>query len=114
MRTFSIIAGLIALSAMAGLTHAQGFPTPRPEDEARRRQMQQLTQQFEEQVRARERQAQTSCALPDESTHALNAVVSYEGQAYRCVEVFTPTPPARVPPGEGQTLTVRMAGWIKI
>ena len=103
MRTLSI-AALIALS-MAGLTHAQG--TPQQRREAARRQ---AVQQVEERMR----EERTSCALPDGSSRPLNAVVSYEGQTYRCMEVFTPTPPGLVPPGEDQKLTVRIAGWVKV
>jgi hypothetical protein len=106
MRTLSI-AALIALSAMAGLMHAQGSPQRRDAD--RRQQIQR-----EETLREREREARTTCALPDASGHPLNDVVSYEGQTYRCVEVFAPTPAPLVPPGESQTLTVRMVGWVKV
>lgn len=113
MKALSIAAS-IAVSSMAALTYAQGFPTPRPADEARRQQSRQEIQRLETVLLEREQQARTGCDLPDGTTHRLNAEVRYEGQAYRCVEVFTPTAPARVPPGTSQTLTVRMAGWIKI
>jgi hypothetical protein len=55
----------------------------------------------------------TSCALPDGSREPLGAEISYEGEAYRCVEVFSPTPPPLVPPGRNQGLTANAAGWIK-
>jgi hypothetical protein len=37
--------------------------------------------------------------------------VSHERQTYRCVEVFTPNTPGAL---ENQTLTVRIAGWVKM
>jgi hypothetical protein len=113
MKAFAIIAVLIAVSAMAALPHAQGFPQPDSQREALRQQRQEELQQLAARMRERERGAQTSCALPDGSAHPINTSTTYEGQAYKCVEVFLPTPPAQVPPGEGQALTVRIAGWIK-
>lgn len=58
-------------------------------------------------------QEQTSCALPDGTRRPLATEIVYEGQTYRCVEVFAPTPAPLVPPGQSQTLTVNAAGWIK-
>jgi len=107
MRTISI-AALIVLAATVGMIEAQGSPQRRDAD--RRQQI----RAEEERLREMQREARTSCPLPDGSSHPLNAVVSYEDETYRCVEVFAPTPPAQVPPGEGQTLTVRMAGWVKV
>ncbi len=107
MRTLAI-AVLIALSSMAGLTLAQG---PGQGSNADRRQR---IQREEEGLRERQREARTACPLPDGSSHPLDAVVSYEAETYRCVEVFAPTPAAFVPPGENQTLSVRMAGWVKV
>ena len=106
MRTLAIVA-VLALSTMPGLMQAQQSPLRRDAD-ARRLRLEAET------LRERARQASTACPLPDGSIHPLNAVVTYEGQTYRCVEVFTPTPPPQVPPGENQTLTVRMAGWVKV
>jgi hypothetical protein len=112
MRTFTMIAGVIAASAMAGVTYAQ-FPTPSPERVARERQAQQLRQQFEERFTEQKRQARTACALPDESSHPVNAEVTYEGQRYRCVEVFAPTNPVS-DPGVSEPMSVSIAGWIKV
>ena len=112
MRTFTMIAGLIALSAMAVVTHAQ-FPTPRPEDVARERQAQQLRQQLNERFIEQKRQARTACTLPDESRHPVNDVVTFEGQTYRCMEVFAPTNPV-TDPAEGNAMSVSVAGWIKV
>jgi hypothetical protein len=106
MRTLSI-AALMTLSAMAALTHAQG--TQQRRDADRRQAMQRLEGMLETR-----REERTTCALPDGSSHPLNAVVRYEEQTYRCLEVFTPTPAGLVPPGENQTLTVRIAGWVKL
>ena len=110
MRTLSI-AALITVSWMAGLTHAQGTPQQQRRDAERRQAMRQAEERVLEERRRAER---TACAMTDGSSHPLNAVVIYEGQRYRCVEVFAPTPPGLVPPGEDQTLTVRIAGWIKV
>jgi hypothetical protein len=109
MRTLTV--ALIALTSIAALTHAQQTPQPR-DPQALANALRQL-QVAQELLRAR-RQERTSCTLPDGTSHPLNAVVTYEGQTYRCVEVFTPTPTALVPPGQNQTLAVRLAGWIKV
>ena len=108
MRALSI--AMLILSSMTGLTHAQGTPQRRQAD--RRELQQQERQRVEAMYQERAREERTVCALPDGSTHPVNTVQSYEGQTYRCVEVFTPNLGVR--PGENQTLTVRMAGWIKV
>jgi hypothetical protein len=53
---------------------------------------------------------QKTCYLPDDSKHPLKAVTTYDGQPYRCVEVFEP---ALVRAGQRGTLRVRTAGWVK-
>lgn len=112
MRILSVVAVFVTVS-MAGFAYAQ-FPQADPRAQADRQRMQRQMQQREQEIRERERQAQTACPLPDESSHPVNAELTYEGQRYRCVEVFLPTQPGRVAPGQDQTLTVRTAGWIKI
>jgi hypothetical protein len=62
-------------------------------------------------MQERLREQRTACDLPDGTRHPLTTVVNYEGQTYRCVEVFTPNAPG---PLENQTLTVRIAGWVKV
>ena len=111
MRTLSITA-LIALVSMAGLTHAQGYPEPRPLHRPVNEVQQKEIQRLVNETRERQREARTTCMLPDGSSYPLKTVARYEGQRYRCVEVFTPSMP--VPAGESQTLAVRLAGWIKI
>jgi hypothetical protein len=59
-------------------------------------------------------QEQTSCALPDGTRRPLTTEIVHEGETYRCVEVFMPTPALLVAPGQSQTLTVNSAGWIKV
>jgi hypothetical protein len=101
MKTFTMLAGLFALAAIA---HAQqGFPArPLPTRDERPD-----VQRALERMRESELQARTSCTLPDESTHQINTVVRFEGQTYRCVEVFAPNMT-----GFGEVFTVRL-GWIK-
>ena len=100
MRTLSI-AVLFVLSSLAGLSYAQRAqgrdtditqPTPIT-----------LEQLLQEQ--------KTTCYLPDDSTHPLNTTTTYDGQRYRCVEVFAG---ALVRAGQRGTLTVHSAGWIKV
>jgi hypothetical protein len=94
---------------MAGLTHAQG--TPQRSDADRLASLRQSMRQAEEKMLERRTEERSACDLPDGTRHPLTTVVSYEGQSYRCVEVFTPNTPG---PLENQTLTVRIAGWIKV
>ena len=108
MRTLSI-AALIALSSMAGFTNAQS--TPQRRDADRLTSLRQSMRQAEEAMLERRREERSACDLPDGTRHPLTTVVSYEAQTYRCVEVFTPSTPG---PLENQTLTVRIAGWIKV
>jgi len=118
MKTLSI-AALIVLSSMAGLTHAQATPQrsaeerrlAREQQEQRTLERRRVQQQSEQRLLERRREERTACPLPDGTSQPLNTVVNYEGQTYRCVEVFTPNAPG---PLENQTLTVRIAGWIKV
>jgi hypothetical protein len=104
-----IVAALMAFSSMAGLTYAQAIPQREGALSNAPRRL-----RLADQLREKDREGQrTTCALPDGSTHPLNTVVSYEGQTYRCVEVFAPTPAPLVPPGQNQSLTVHIAGWVK-
>ena len=112
MRMSMTIAGLLALSVLAGVTHAQ-FPTPSPEAVARERQAQQLRQQLDERFAEQKRQARTVCVLPDESSHPVNTEATYDGQRYRCVEVFAPTNPVSNP-NTSEAMSVSLAGWIKV
>ena len=102
MRTLPV-AALIALSSLAGAALAQESPQQRRDADLARR------LRVEAEI-LRER-ARRACPLPDGSTHPLNALVNYEGQTFRCVEVFTPTP---APVGEKQMLAVHMAGWVRV
>jgi hypothetical protein len=128
MRTLWI-ATLITLATMSGFVHAQrpqqnvdvrelinAAATFQVTDDLRKIREQQADdlRKRRERIRESQERERTICDLPDGSSHRLNAVASYEGETYRCVEVFTPTPPALVPPGENQTLTVRIAGWVKV
>jgi hypothetical protein len=112
MRTLPI-AALIALSAMAVIVQGQSRSMQLSPSELREWHRQRAQVQHEEMQRERE-EARKSCVLPDGSRHPLTTVVTYEAQTYRCVEVFAPTPAGLVPPGENQTLTVRMAGWVRM
>ena len=113
MKTLSI-AALIVLSSLAGLAFAQGPPQSRATD---------ITQPTPIVLERLLETQRTTCFLPDDSSHPLNAATTYEGQRYRCVEVFAPTEFASLQsdPGgsqrlvrSGGTLTVRMAGWVKV
>ena len=112
MRTLSIVT-LIVVSTMVALVQAQSRSMQLSPPELRDWYRQRAQLQFEEIQRERE-EARKSCVLLDGSSRPLTTVVNYDDQTYRCVEVFLPTPAALVPPGEGQTLTVRMAGWVKV
>ena len=105
MRILSI-AALVVLTSM--VAHAQ-FGQRRGDD-PRHDFIQRREAMERERERDRERE-RTSCALPDGTRHPLTTVVTHEGQFYRCMEVFTPNIPG---PLENQTLTVRIAGWIKV
>lgn len=109
MRMLSLLV-LLALGSMAGLTHAQGSQLRSAPNQRNVQERQRLEQTHRREVERR----RTTCTLPDGTSHPLDAVMSYEGQTYRCVEVFAPTPPPQVAPGEGQTLIVQTAGWIKV
>ena len=103
MRTLSI-AALVVLTSM--VAHAQ-FGQRRDADPRH-----DFIQRMEAMERNRDRDRErTSCALPDGTRHPLTTVVTYEGQSYRCMEIFAPNIPG---PLENQTLTVRIAGWIKV
>ena len=112
MRTI-LFGAVIALATMVAIVQAQSRSMQLSPQELRDWYRQRAQLQHEEMQRERE-EARKSCVLPDGSSHPLTAVVSYEGETYRCVEVFAPTPAPLVPPGENQTLTVRMAGWVKV
>jgi hypothetical protein len=109
MRTLSLLV-LLGVGSMAGLTQAQG---PQLRGAANQRDVQER-QRLEQMHRQEVERRRTTCDLPDGTSHRINAVMNYEGQIYQCVEVFAPTPPAQVGPGEGQTLIVQSAGWIKV
>ena len=109
MRTL-LVAVLIALSSLGGLMYAQG-PSQRNETD--------ITQPTPITVERHLDTQRTTCFLPDDSGHPLNTATTYDGQRYRCVEVFAPTEFATLhsDPGgpqrlvrSGGTLTVRMAG----
>jgi hypothetical protein len=100
----ALVIGLIALSSMATLTQAQRAPQ-RPETD--------ITQPTPITIEMILEEQRTTCYLPDDSKRPLNTVVTYDGQSYRCVEVFAPYPDA-IRPGQTQTLAVRMAGWVKV
>jgi len=106
MRTL-LVAALIVVSSLAGLTYAQEASQRRETDITQPTPITAITLEMilEEQ--------RTTCYLPDDSKHPLNTATTYEGQAYRCVEVFAPYPDA-VRSGQSQTLKVRMAGWVKV
>ena len=72
MRALSITA-LITLSSLAGLTYAQGVPI-------------QITRPGVPMLLFDEK----ACYLPDSSSHPVNTVTTFQGQRYRCVEVFGP------------------------
>ena len=113
MRALSI-AALITLSSLAGLTYAQG---------ASQRKETEITQPTPIILERTLDTDRTTCFLPDESGYPLNTATTYDGQRYRCVEVFAPTVMATTRSDAGGkqsislapgTLTVRMAGWVKV
>jgi hypothetical protein len=112
MRTLSI-AAVLTLSTMVALVQAQSRSMQLSPDQLREFYRQRMQLQHEEMERERE-EAKKSCALPDGSAQPLNHVLSHEGETYRCLEVFLPTLPRDIPPGGGQTLSVRVAGWVKV
>lgn len=99
-----LVAVLIVLSSLAGLTYAQLAPQRQETD------ITQPTPLVLEMILEEQR---TTCYLPDDSKHPLNTATVHDGQRYRCVEVFAPYPDA-VRSGQSQTLKVRMAGWVKV
>lgn len=101
MRLLSI-AALIA--SLAGLTYAQGAP---------QRIETFVTQPAPITVEMIVEEQRTTCYLPDDTKHPLNTAVTYDGQRYRCVEVFSPYPDS-ARSGQSQTLKVHTAGWVKV
>lgn len=95
---------MIALSAMA-VTHAQ-FPEPDPQREAARKQLQEQIQQLVTQRAEEQRQAANSCFTPNLPNQPIGTVATFDGQRYRCEQVFLSSP-------FDTTMRVRMAGWIK-
>ena len=112
MRTLSIVT-LIVVSTMVALAQGQSRSMQLSPQELSDWYRQRAQLRHEEMQREKE-EAKKSCPLPDGSSQPLNTVETYDGQTYRCLEVFLPTPAALVPPGQGQTLTLRMAGWVKV
>ena len=103
MRTLSITA-LIALSVMGSLIYAQG--SPQRSEAEKRRILEDFANQRAIQLRQeRDRELKTTCNLPDGSTHPLNALTSYEGQTYRCVEALR---------SDGVTLLTYAAAWVRV
>jgi hypothetical protein len=103
MRALSISA-LIALSSLAGFTYAQGASQRRDTD---------ITQPTPITIEMILEEHRTTCYLPDDSKHPVNTATTYDGQRYRCVEVFSPYPDA-ARSGQSQTLAVRTAGWVRV
>jgi hypothetical protein len=112
MRTLSITA-LIALSSLAGLTYAQGASQRTETD---------ITQPTPIVLEGLPEMRLTTCFLPDGSGYPVNTTTTYDGQRYRCVEVFAPTELSTLQSGaDGKTrislspgtLKVRMAGWVR-
>jgi hypothetical protein len=112
MRALSI-AALVALSSLAGLTYAQGASQRKETD---------ITQPTPISLERPLDTDRTTCFLPDDSGYPLNTVTTYNGQRYRCVEVFAPTELAiqfvenrkqSISRSPGM-LAVRMAGWVKL
>jgi hypothetical protein len=99
-----LIAALITLSAMAGLTYAQRAPQRAETD---------ITQPTQISIEMLLEEQRTTCYLPDDSKHPLNTATSYDGQRYRCVEVYAPYPDT-ARSGQNQILRVRMAGWVRV
>src|SRR5688572_8095727 len=99
MRTLSA-AALLVLSSMAGLMYAQARPQRTPAEVN-----QILLQRRLQQHADFQRELKSTCSLPDGSNQPLNAVTSYEGQTYRCVEALR---------SDGVTLTTYAAGWVKV
>jgi hypothetical protein len=93
---------LVALSSLAGLTYAHGAPQFGETD---------ITQPTPITIEMIVEEQRTTCYLPDDSKHPLNATATYDGQRYRCVEVFES---ALVRAGQPGTLRVRTAGWVKV
>ena len=103
MRTLSVTT-LIALMVMGGLSYAQGSPQ-RLDAEKRRIMSDFVKQRLIEQTAERERELKTTCEMPDGSIHALDALTSYEGQTYRCVEALR---------SDGVALKTYAAAWVKV
>ena len=56
-----------------------------------------------------------ACFLPDGSGYPLNTVTLYDGQRYRCVEVFAPTELLTLQSdADGKTRTSRAPGKLKV
>ena len=81
---------MIVLSSLAGLTYAQG-------DSQRNEILRALTEQTEVTqptpitLESFPEMKPAACFLPDGNGYPLNTVTLYNGQRYRCVEVFAPT-----------------------
>ena len=120
MRALSI-AAVIVLSSLAGLTYAQGAAQGKETE---------ITQPTPIVLKRPLDSELTTCFLPDNSGYALDTTTTFDGQRYRCVEVFAPTElvtqafsfePVQSDAGaklsvsrSPGTLAVRMAGWVKV
>ena len=129
MRALSI-AAVIVLSSLAGLTYAQGAAQGKETE---------ITQPTPIVLKRPLDSELTTCFLPDNTGYPLDTTTTFDGQRYRCVEVFAPTelvtqafrfepvqPDAGGKPVQSDaggklsvsrspgTLAVRMAGWIRV
>ena len=95
---------VVALSSLASLTYAHGAPQFRATD---------ITQPTPITIEMIVEEQRTTCYLPDDTKHPLNAATTYDGRRYQCVEVFAPYPDT-ARSGQSQTLAARMAGWVRV
>jgi hypothetical protein len=95
------VAALIALFVMGGLLFAQGSRS----DPDGKRMAEFVRQRVIEQQRERDRGLKTTCEIPDGSIHPLDALTSYEGQTYRCVEALR---------SDGVVLKTYAAAWVRV
>src|SRR5262245_17572820 len=101
-----ISAALIVFSSLAGLTYAQG---------AAQRGQTDITQPTPIVLENLTETQPTICLLPDGSGYALNTTTTYDGQRYRCVEVFAPTDLLTLrSDADGKTRTFRSPGTLKV
>ena len=90
---------------MAAVAHAQ-FPEADPQREAARQRVEQQLRERIAQVAEQQQQAGKACVAPNGPSRPINSVATFDGQRYRCMEVFLPST-------NDVTLRVRIAGWVK-